>query len=83
MAFDYLLYEAILLSNRHGDVKIDFNENIDVGVEVEDGGLLSTFLQELLGNIRVTSKIDHSIDFGVCKAQGSPPQYFYLIGRWR
>lgn len=79
--FDSLLYEAILLSNKYGGVRIDIKENVNVGINVEDGGLLSSFLQSLVGNLKITSNIDHPIDFTQCLAEGRQPQYFLLIGK--
>lgn len=81
IGFDFLLYEAILLSNKHGAIKIDIKENIDLGVEVEDGGLLSSFLQSILENMRVRSSIDHTIDFEQCLKEGHKPGYTAMIGK--
>ncbi|XP_067942165.1 DC-STAMP domain-containing protein 2-like [Watersipora subatra] len=80
VAFDYFLYEMITLTNQYQGVTIDINEKVDVGIEVADGGLLSTFLQRLVGNIQVSSTIDHSIDFGVCAANATEPNLFHIIG---
>lgn len=81
VGFDFLLYEAILLSNKYETPKIEIKENIDLGVEVEDGGLLSTFLQDIMGNMRIQSKLDHTIDFNQCQPNGEEPGYVPIIGK--
>ena len=82
IGFDFLLYEAILLSNKYKGPKIEIRENVDLGVEVEDGGLLSTFLQDIIGNMRIQSDFDHTIDFNQCQPNGQKPGYVPIIGEF-
>jgi len=79
VGFDFLLYEAILLSNKYGGFTIRINEDIDVGIDIPQGGLLSTFLNQLIGNLRLTSNIDHTIDFSQCLPNGTSPNYFFVM----
>ena len=82
VAFDWLLFEAISLSKKYyADVKIDVNQNVDVGIAFEDGGILSGFLQQLVGNLQIKSDKDYSIDFSGCLAVERPPSIFPLIGK--
>lgn len=71
--FDYFLYWAILLSRKHSGSDIEVNQDVDIGVNVQDGGLLSEFLQRFVGNLRTQSNVTHTIDMSVCIPEGSPP----------
>lgn len=80
--FDFLIYEAVEITNKHGRVLIGVQEKIDLGVSVseEDGGLVATVVKLLIGNIGVSSEFEHSIDFIQCLPEGKEPQYASIIG---
>lgn len=78
--FDYLLYWAVDLSIQHGDITVEFTQNVDVGIKVADGGLLSSYLQKLVGNLNAQTNLNYTIDFTQCLPTAYEPSSWRVIG---
>ena len=78
IAFDYLLYYALVLVERYGDVALTIDGISTVDVDIQGNGIFAELLRTVVDTLTVNATFSVDLNFTLCLPNPSQPQTSYL-----